>query len=103
MTIPPKFVLFECANMDYLIRDIENERFLNRKEEVELLNDLSAANEHLCNILSGTYNKERESFDLIHKIRELEKENWRLKKILTLNAIDYNSQQYDDLDYNSQQ
>ena len=78
MTIPPKFALFECANMDYLIRDIENERFLNRKEEVELLNDLSAANEHLCNILSGTYNKERENFDLIHKIRELEKENFDL-------------------------
>ena len=96
MIIPPKFALFECANMDYLIRDIENERFLNRKEEVELLNDLSTANEHLCNILSGTYNKERENFDLIHKIRELEKENWRLKKILTLNAIDYNSPQYDD-------
>lgn len=79
MIIPPKFALFECANMDYLIRDIENERFLNRKEEVELLNDLSAENEHLCNILSGTYNKERENFDLIHKIRELEKENWKLK------------------------
>ena len=78
MTIPPKFALFECANMDYLIRDIENKRFLNRKEEVELLNDLSAANEHLCNILSGTYNKERENFDLIHKIRELEKENFDL-------------------------
>lgn len=103
MSIPPKFVLFECANMDYLIRDIENQRFLNRKEEVELLNDLSAANEHLCNILSGTYNKKPENFDLIHKIRELRKENWKLKKILTLNAIDYNSQQYDDLDFNKEE
>lgn len=65
--------------MDYLTRDIENERFLNRKEGGELLNDFSATNEHLCNILSGTY-EERENFDLRHKIRELEKENWKLKK-----------------------
>lgn len=102
MNVPSKFVLFECANTDYLIRDVENEKFLNRYEEVELLNDLLAENKYLLDMLSSTYNKPRISFSLIHKMKKLEEENWRLKKILALNAIDYNSQQYDNLDYNSQ-
>lgn len=95
MSVPSKFVLFECANTDYLIRDVENEKFLNRYEEVELLNDLSAENKYLLDMLSSMYNKPRTSFSLIHKMKKLEEENWRLKKILALRGINY--KQYEDL------
>lgn len=95
MSVLSKFVLFECANTDYLIRDVENEKFLNRYEEVELLNDLLAENKYLLDMLSSTYNKPRTSFSLIHKMKKLEEENWRLKKILALKGINY--KQYEDL------
>ena len=76
---------------------MKDAKILNRYEEVELLNDLSAENKYLLDILSNRYNKPRTSFSLIHKKKKLEEENWKLKKILALNGINYKSKQYEDL------
>lgn len=90
-----RFKLFECANNEYLIRDCSDDKFLNKYEEVKLLNLLcekhKAFYERADNILEFYGKRYKDSvFDEDKDTSSFRDDYWIVKHVLyNLGLIEY--------------